>query len=185
MDKAEAISRAAAAENCCAREKAKKGRKISIGFCFFSFAFCFCPFWGLRKGGSGGAEPAGRRTVGISLLCLLCGCHRAQGRGREEKGSAVRAYCVEVWREFSINEKRTAQRGKSHGAAVLVQHATHSHGKLHTGLCVCQMVPRGMCKRWREGEGGSKGAWVTFQLRFQLPTMRAGRAEEAHTQLGG
>lgn len=49
MDKAEAISRAAAAaaaENCCAREKAKKGRKISIGFSIFFFAFCFCPFWG-------------------------------------------------------------------------------------------------------------------------------------------
>lgn len=35
-----------------------------------------------------------------------------------------------------------------------------------------------------EGGGGAVWAWVTFQLRFQLPTMRAGRAEEAHTQLG-
>lgn len=102
----------------------------------------------------------------------------------ERGGGSVRAYCVDVWREFSINEKRTAQRGaaKAMGAAVLVQHATQR--KLHTGLCVCQMVPRGMCigGGTRQGQGG---AWVTFQLRFQLPTMRAGRAEEAHTQLGG
>lgn len=66
-------------------------------------------------------------------------------RGVEGGGGTVRAYCVDIWREFSINEKRTARCGaaKAMGAAVLVQHATQR--KLHTGLCVCQMVPRGMC----------------------------------------
>lgn len=44
VDKAEAISRAAAAENCCAREKAKKRRKISIGFSIFFSLFVFVLF---------------------------------------------------------------------------------------------------------------------------------------------
>lgn len=80
VDKAEAISRAAAAaaaENCCAREKAKKGRKISIGFSIFFSLFVFVLFGVDVREGAGWKE----NSVGISLLCLLCGCHRAHERG--------------------------------------------------------------------------------------------------------
>lgn len=102
-----------------------------------------------------GGEPAGRRTL-LEFHCCVCFV-AATGHGRREGSGGgegtVRAYCVDVWREFSINEKRTARHdaAKAMGAAVLVQHATQR--KLHTGLCVCQMVPQGMCK----GGGRKKG----------------------------
>lgn len=97
VDKAEAISRAAAAaaENCCAREKAKKGRKISIGFCFFSFAFCFCSFWGLR-GGERVSRVEGELLEFHCCVCFVAATgHKAEereerGKGREDCACVLR-----------------------------------------------------------------------------------------------
>lgn len=89
MDKAEAISRAAAAEaaaeNCCAREKAKKGRKISIGFSIFFSLFVFVLF-GVDEREVGG-EPAGRRTL-LEFHCCVCFV-AATGNGREGGGECA------------------------------------------------------------------------------------------------
>lgn len=149
MDKAEAISRAAAAaaENCCAREKAKKERKISIGFSIFFSLFVFVLFGVDERERRGVNRLEGELCWNFTVVFALW---LPQGTGEWGKGGGtVRAYCVDVWREFSINEKRTARHdaAKAMGAAVLVQHATQR--KLHTGLCVCQMVPRGMCNGGR------------------------------------
>lgn len=153
MDKAEAISRAAAAaaaENCCAREKAKKERKISIGFSIFFSLFVFVLFGVDEREGRGVNRLEGELCWNFTVVFALWLPQGMAGeRGVEGGGGTVRAYCVDVWREFSINEKRTARHdaAKAMGAAVLVQHATQR--KLHTGLCVCQMVPRGMCNGGR------------------------------------
>lgn len=131
-------------------KRRKREGKYRLVFLFFFSLFVFVLF-GVDERERRGGEPAGRRTL-LEFHCCVCfvaatGHGRRGGSGRG--GGTVRAYCVDVWREFSINEKRTARCGaaKAMGAAVLVQHATQR--KLHTGLCVCQMVPRGMCNGGR------------------------------------
>lgn len=117
MDKAEAISRAAAAaaaENCCAREKAKKGRKISIGFSFFLSLFVFVLF--------GGCERGWCRLEGELLEFHCCVCfvaatgHRAEGERR--KG----ALCVRIASKFGANFR-------------LMKSARHSAAKAMGQLC--------------------------------------------------
>lgn len=154
-------------------KRRKREGKYRLVFLFFFSLFVFILF-GVDERYRGGA---GRRTL-LEFHCCVCFV-AATGHGRG--GGTVRAYCVDVWREFSINEKRTARRGaaKAMGAAVLVQHATQR--KRTRDFASVKWCHEACARR----EQGQRGAWVTFQLRFQLPTMRAGRAEEAHTQLGG
>lgn len=122
MDKAEAISRAAAAaaaENCCAREKAKKGRKISIGFSFFLSLFVFVLFGGCERGW-GGRRVSRLEGELLEFHCCVCFVaatgHRAEGERR--KG----ALCVRIASKFGANFR-------------LMKSARHSAAKAMGQLC--------------------------------------------------
>lgn len=104
VDKAEAISRAAAAaaaENCCAREKAKKGRKISIGFSFFLSLFVFVLFGGCEREGVGVLS----RLEGELLEFHCCVCfvadtgHKAEGveRGGRDCACVLRRSLARIF----------------------------------------------------------------------------------------
>lgn len=128
-------------------KRRKREGKYRLVFLFFFSLFVFVLFGVDERERRGVNRLEGELCWNFTVVFALW---LPQGTGERGKGGGtVRAYCVDVWREFSINEKRTARCGaaKAMRAAVLVQHATQR--KLHTGLCVCQMVPRGMCNGGR------------------------------------